>query len=216
MNLIQNKRENSQCICGVRASLEPHKTYVCVLADLRRKKKREQASPYFRMAVVGARGFFFLKFWCWFGLDHTSHFAYMVYTCTSHSYGCIMHGLYVAVRADGHQEVKMSARDERQANSRRAFVGIVSSCMYTPTALMIAYCACTLSLRFWAREKPCVAWLTRGDRYPLGLERGGFRGYTKCEISRNWYSLIHSERAFDMRTNRVSGTAATRTPSLEV
>jgi hypothetical protein len=64
---------------------------------------------------VGAEGIFF-KFWCgWI----TQHFTYMcIYsklcapaTATVVSPSHTFFGLYIAVRADGHQEAKMRARD---------------------------------------------------------------------------------------------------------
>jgi len=190
VNIIQKEgrspSKHRQRICGVRASLEPHRTYVDgvkkgVLADLRRKKKREGGSPHFRMAVVGAGVFFILSFGVgWI----TQHFTYMrirapatatvaspcMYVCTVCR--CARR------RPSGS---KNESEGQRKAYSRawNRFITYSTLCTYTTTT------------NFWTREKPCVAWLTRGDRCPL--ERGGFRGY-KCEIYRNLSSSSWCER----------------------
>jgi hypothetical protein len=71
--------KHRQCICGVRASLEPHRTHVdgvkkYILTDLGRKKKMGVGSPYFSHGGSRRRIFFFLSFGVgWI----TQHFTYM-------------------------------------------------------------------------------------------------------------------------------------------
>ena len=122
--------KHRQCICGVRASLEPHRTHVDgvkkkILADLGRKKKRGVGCPYFSHGGSRRRVFFYFKFWC--GLDHTTFYIQYAYVhqpqLRLHHPACsVLYCMYstvlyvqhctlcVAVRADGHQEAKMRVR----------------------------------------------------------------------------------------------------------